>query len=113
MTSIDRQAARISTNRVIAGVHFPVDSMAGRMLGEAIGEFFVGRCTANKRFKRRRFKANGIDLAPTTDFNPFASNQKLSGGPFYAENTGPIIPSSPLLKYAWGKAEAEWADRFP
>ncbi|MCW5701312.1 MAG: phosphatase PAP2 family protein [Bradyrhizobium sp.] len=110
---LDRQAARISTNRVIAGVHFPVDSMAGRMLGEAIGEFFVGRCVGGKRFKRRRFIASGIDAAPTTDFNPFASNQTLGGGAFYAENTGPTIPKSPLLEYVWGKALEEWADRFP
>ena len=68
---LDRQAARIATNRVIAGVHFPVDSMAGRMLGIALGEYFVGRCKASQKFKRRKFKAAEIDAAPKTDFNPF------------------------------------------
>jgi hypothetical protein len=109
----ERQAARIATNRVIAGVHFPVDSMAGRMLGEALGEYFVGRCIGGKRFKRRRFLASGIDGAPGTDFNPFAANQSLSSGPFYAEQTGAYIPLSPLLKYVWQKAEQEWVGRFP
>jgi membrane-associated phospholipid phosphatase len=110
---LDRLTARITTNRVIAGVHFPVDSMAGRMLGEALGEFFVGRCTGGKHFQRRRFIAAGIDGLPNTDFNPFATNQQLGVGPFYARSPGPIIPSSPLLRYVWHKAEEEWIGRFP
>jgi membrane-associated phospholipid phosphatase len=36
-----RLAARISVNRVIAGVHFPVDLAAGLVLGLAVGRYFV------------------------------------------------------------------------
>jgi hypothetical protein len=38
------QAARIAINRTVAGVHFPVDSLAGQFLGLGIAEYFVARC---------------------------------------------------------------------
>jgi hypothetical protein len=39
-----RQAARIAINRHVAGVHFPVDSVAGTVLGLALGNYAVSRC---------------------------------------------------------------------
>jgi membrane-associated phospholipid phosphatase len=111
---LDRQATRIATNRVVAGVHFPVDSMAGRMLGEALGEYFVGRCLGGKPFPGRKFIAAGIDNAPTTDFNPFNSDQTLNGpSSFYSHAPLGTIAQSPLMEYAWLAAKSEWKDRFP
>jgi PAP2 superfamily len=115
---LNRQATRIATNRVIAGVHFPVDSMAGRMLGVALGEYFVGRCTGGGlKFKKRKFNPGVIDTKPTIDFNPFHADQKLdfspSAGKLYSEETGVAIPPSDLLRYVWDAARDEWTDRFP
>jgi len=110
---LDRQAARISTNRVVAGVHFPVDSMAGRMLGVALGEYFVGRCTGGQKFMGRKFIASGIDTTPTTDFNPFNAAQGLAAGTFYSELAGANIAQSDLMEHVWDKAQYEWAGKFP
>src|SRR5260370_1682707 len=98
---LERQAARIATNRVVAGVHFPVDSMAGRMLGVALGEYFVGRCLGGHRhkFKNRKFIAAGIDGDPTTDFNPFNATQDIRGSAFYSEAAGGNILKSILMEY--------------
>jgi membrane-associated phospholipid phosphatase len=118
---LKRQAARIATNRVVAGVHFPVDSMAGRMLGVALGEYFVGRCTATvaapRKFTSRTFNAGIIDSAATTEFNPFNTDQKLdeppSAGKVYSAVQGPNdIPPSPLMQQVWDKAHDEWAGKF-
>ncbi|MCV2350579.1 phosphatase PAP2 family protein [Paucibacter sp. Y2R2-4] len=36
-----RMALRIAENRVVAGVHYPVDSLAGRLLGEGVARFLL------------------------------------------------------------------------
>jgi len=111
---LDRQAARVATNRVVAGVHFPVDSMAGRMLGVALGEYFVGRCIGGQKFMGRKFIAAGIDGAATTDFNPFNAAQALNGpSPFYSHAAAAAIGKSPLMQAEWLAAQAEWKNRFP
>jgi hypothetical protein len=109
---LERQAARIVYNRVIAGVHFPVDSMAGRMLGVALGEYFVGRCTGSQTFMARKFIAGGIDGAAATDFNPFSGTQALNAGPFYSQSVGANIAKSDLMEHVWDKAQYEWEGKF-
>jgi hypothetical protein len=111
---LDRQAARISTNRVIAGLHFPVDSMAGRMLGTALGEYFVACCTTVRTFNA----ASGIDLYPTKDFNPFSAEQDLDSNNslFYWRAANPTqVAQSPIMAALWGKAHDEWTSvyKFP
>jgi hypothetical protein len=118
---LDRLSARIATNRVIAGVHFPVDSMAGRMLGVALGEYFYGRCTGDQTYMNRKFLAAGIDgNYSTTDFNPFNTgpstlttpSQNLGLGPLYHESAGANVTQSDLMKHVWRRARKEWTGRF-
>ncbi len=109
---LERHAARIATNRVVAGVHFPVDSIAGRMLGVALGEYFVGRCLGSTASKSRTFNASYTDNHPHRDFNPFSADQQLSAGNFYSESAGGPITQSLLMYQLWGAAKAEWLGRF-
>jgi membrane-associated phospholipid phosphatase len=42
-TALDRLADRVTNNRVIAGVHFPVDGEVGQIIGRALGDAFYLR----------------------------------------------------------------------
>ena len=41
---LQRLATRIANNRIISGVHFHIDSVAGRMVGETLAEYLIYRC---------------------------------------------------------------------
>ena len=86
------------------------------MLGVALGEYFVGRCTGGQKFMSRTFLAAGIDGAPTTDFNPFNADQQLDCAGIASpilQSAGASITQSALMKHVWGRAQDEWEVRFP
>jgi hypothetical protein len=65
-SQLQRMATRIANNRVVAGVHFHIDSVAGRMVGESLAEYYISRCGASERgWVPREF--NGKDLDDETD----------------------------------------------
>jgi len=112
-----RQASRVAVNRTIAGVHFPVDSAAGQVLGLTLANYFLCRSGAPGaaaaynpwRFDGGRYVAND-DFDRTLHYNAATSAQTqnayvdqiaLAGGA-----TAP--PTSPFLGWLWNKAAAEW-----
>jgi hypothetical protein len=107
---LDRQAARIAVNRTVAGLHYPVDSAAGRLLGSGLADFFVARCKGNTKLHSRGFKGPSFESAEGTaiDFDPRVSLTDNKSG--YYEYLAPIgsIIASPLLAFMWTKAAREW-----
>lgn len=47
-SQLDRLARRIAFNRVVAGVHFPMDSYAGYSLGRQLAELFIALAEGSK-----------------------------------------------------------------
>ncbi|MDI1268193.1 MAG: phosphatase PAP2 family protein, partial [Polaromonas sp.] len=107
---LQRLAARIAVNRTVAGVHYPVDSAAGRLLGTALGEFFVSRCQGAKNvalwgFDGRKFEGK---KAEPVDFDLRVSMTDNLSGYYQHKTTKHVIHKSPLLEFMWTKAAKEW-----
>jgi len=106
---LQRLAARIATNRVVAGVHYPVDSAAGRLLGTALAEFLAARATGTRVHERsfdgRLFEGpNGEPL----DFSLHHSMDHAHGHA-YTRSTATIgVGNAPLLNWLWKEALKEW-----
>jgi hypothetical protein len=103
-----RQAARVATNRTVAGVHFPVDSAAGRLLGTTLAEYLIGRCKgAGNTFRERRF--NGSEFGRGTENADFQSNESLESSKAHVQvlRAHKAEPSD-ILKWLWRCAEGEW-----
>jgi PAP2 superfamily len=122
-----RMAERVSTNRVVAGVHFPVDNVAGRLLGVTLGEYFVRRCGQKvghyiektiagdenpcqrtigwieRKFIGPRFPADG-------EFNPEKQNlfnDTVSYYPSIAQGELPDAAPAEVMKAMWQRAQDE------
>ncbi|MFN7123199.1 MAG: phosphatase PAP2 family protein [Hydrogenophaga sp.] len=107
---LQRLAARIATNRVVAGVHFPVDSACGRLLGTALAEFLVARATGTKVHERgfdgRLFEGpNGEPL----DFSLHQSMDHTSGHAYTRSAGATGVGNAPLVAWLWEEALKEWA----
>jgi hypothetical protein len=125
-----RQAARIAINRTIAGVHFPVDSAAGQMLGLSIADYLLRRAGVSE--------VRGASIAQLGDWvfhgdvypadedfmfrrlydtrNRKREDEALGGAAkdiVWAKATSKAdadaVEPSALLTWLWRKAVAEWS----
>jgi len=109
-----RQAARVAINRTIAGLHFPIDSAAGQLLGLTLGEYFVSRCGAAANYDTWQFDGEKYDPAADFDWrqqydtNADARVLPVPGGFFSLLANQPAL-SSAVLASLWNNALAEWA----
>ncbi|MDM0045708.1 phosphatase PAP2 family protein [Variovorax dokdonensis] len=106
-TQLVRQARRISINRVVAGVHFPIDAPAGQLLGETVGEYFLSM--SGIPGKGCFFRSFGPSGSGDDDENDY-----LGDGPMLPQggyvDVAPLAlgPASRYLTKLQELARAEW-----
>jgi hypothetical protein len=111
-----RAASRIAVNRTVAGVHFPVDTAAGQVLGLALGRYFIQRATGGSQFNAWRFDGERYPGKRDFDFHKFynttsgAEQPDPAVDPPYIDSIAsqPAPPRSDILGWLWDEAQAEW-----
>jgi hypothetical protein len=124
-TQLLAQARRVALNRTIAGVHFPVDSAAGHVLGTTLAGYFVHRCKVDPAtrgtYTPRTFQGEKYD--GDQDFDPNEPLTAADAGiptPVSATTTVLSHPhilihaeeatgtGSKILAWMWNQAINEW-----
>lgn len=106
-----RLASRIAINRTVAGVHFPVDSAAGCLLGLTLGQYFVNRCQGARDYSSWLF--DGTRFSGDFDWHDlYDVEHARQKDPKFVKALGdqPLEndPGSPILRFLWDKAVKEW-----
>ena len=114
-----RLANRVAVNRTVAGVHFPIDSAAGAVLGLTLGQYFVARAVGGTY---DAYAFDGTQFPPTTNnvaqqdgdfywtlYYDVPNDAQLAPAPYVTRPAaGQAVVQSNLLNWLWGMALAEW-----
>jgi hypothetical protein len=105
----DELCKRIAENRVVAGVHFPVDGSAGLLLGRVLGRYLVGALSGRRLMPQAKVPAFPLqaDDRPEDWRRNAAITQAdlpLAESP---ASTPENVPSPVLLPVVWSKAIRE------
>jgi hypothetical protein len=111
-----RQAGRIAFNRTVAGLHFPVDHVAGQMLGLCVAEYLLARVGLTKKVDAWTFLGTQFQESSQYDFGeqfePSLKQRRttsaLPGHLGFSPGNSGQVGVSPLLSWLWNEARKEW-----
>jgi len=114
---LNRLAFRIAENRVVAGLHYPVDSIAGQALGVMLARYFVWLTRDSLPGIRKKDLAIGAVAFPEPlkikgdeeqpAFDCFVEKQLCVDPP--SKQLPKQVPDAPVLRDLWTLARREWS----
>lgn len=102
---LNRLAARIAQNRVVAGLHFPADTLAGQVMGTALAEYLIRRCGVSVSLKKGTCKGDGMD---SEDYVLRGLTAAATDGASLDDVVGEHPNPATTLKHLWDEAVKEW-----
>ncbi|WP_405402284.1 phosphatase PAP2 family protein [Paracoccus sp. Ld10] len=110
-----RLACRIAVNRTVAGVHFPVDSASGAVLGMQVAQYMLARADPGATVRAARFDGRLYhDDGAVRDFHYGVLDGMLGGTDPATTLTGDALAArpAPLWTTLVARARSEWSDRW-
>ena len=100
-----RTAARAAENRQVAGMHYPVDSAAGRALGTSLGHYLTHRFTGQSGVDGTSAVSAAAPAWNRHNYAAVANEQFVNSAPAIGV-AGPIaaLSAPPLLSWMWDEA---------
>jgi hypothetical protein len=110
-----RQASRIAVNRTVAGVHYPIDSIAGAALGVSLGNLLASVATdVESNAQAMEFKGRNILSNQDFDWREIVDPKvgKLDSSQYLGVNKL-VNPQKKgrYLSWLWDRALAEWKQK--
>ena len=102
-------ARRIADNRVIAGVHFPIDSPAGFVLAEVMADYFLARCGVVTSLLPKALDGTALSSAADADPTELTTVNAGWSGAAAALTVGSAVNVAPstLMLEMWHRARSE------
>jgi hypothetical protein len=111
---LENLATRIATNRVVAGIHFPVDTIAGHALGTCLAQFMV-HLAQGTGWRARTIDGASESLPADVEFDVLALKCRIdkTAGKFAWDDDvdGKAVrrPNDSMFEWLWKRAQGEWS----
>ena len=121
-TQLNRLSFRIAQNRVVAGLHYPVDSIAGHALGAMLARYLVwltadllpGTKKGLPLIGATAFRDVGAIVGDTEEpsFDLFVDDAQQDHVIPPAVPLPKSVPAAPVLRDLWTLARREWSKEY-